>query len=143
MFGKHYETRPHEHLIHVYSRVPYLDSQIFNIEAQGLRESRKSINRTSKALQGIERTQKLSERLSEGLRSSRKRVEEEDNKFLDELKVSQNNCLERSRVTLKNWAEEQKQSRLEHIKDQKYLDDLLSTNATKAASRLSSVRRWH
>lgn len=64
MFGHHYENRPHEHLIHVYSRVPYLDSQIFNIEAQGLRESRKSINRTSKAIQGIERAQKLSEKLS-------------------------------------------------------------------------------
>ena len=56
MFGKHYESRPHEHLIHVYSRVPYLDSQIFNIESQGLRESRKSVRRTTRAVEGLERT---------------------------------------------------------------------------------------
>lgn len=53
MFGRHYETRPHEHLVHIYSRVPYLDTQIFNIEVQGLRESRKTRNRTTRAIEGL------------------------------------------------------------------------------------------
>jgi hypothetical protein len=29
------------------------------------------------------------------------------------------------------------------MRDQKYLEDILTSNSTKAASRLTTVRRWH
>ena len=31
MFGKYFDNRTHQHFVHTYSRVPHLDSQIFDI----------------------------------------------------------------------------------------------------------------
>lgn len=38
MYGKYYDNRTHKHLVHIYSRVPYLDTQIFDIETQAIKE---------------------------------------------------------------------------------------------------------
>lgn len=53
MFGKYYENRTQRHLVHIYSRVPYLDSQIFDIETQAIKEQRRIKNRTDRATTGI------------------------------------------------------------------------------------------
>ena len=37
MFGTYYDQRVHKHFVHTYSRVPYLDTQIFDIETENLR----------------------------------------------------------------------------------------------------------
>ncbi len=37
MFGRHYDTRVEKHFVPIYSKVPYLDTQIYNIEVEGLR----------------------------------------------------------------------------------------------------------
>jgi hypothetical protein len=37
MFGKHYDTRVHRHFVHTYSKVPYLDTEIFNIQNASLK----------------------------------------------------------------------------------------------------------
>lgn len=52
MFGKYYDNRAHKHLVHTYTRVPYLDSQIFDMETAALKLSRKTKLRTQKATQG-------------------------------------------------------------------------------------------
>jgi hypothetical protein len=53
MFGKYYDNRVHPHFVHTYTRVPYLDSQIFDLETHALKLSRKTKIRTDKATQGI------------------------------------------------------------------------------------------
>ena len=63
MFGHHYDTRAQKNFIHIYTRVPYLDSEIFNIEVTNLRESRRTRARTTKAVDCLERTKKKSEAL--------------------------------------------------------------------------------
>ena len=143
MFGRHYETRAMKNFTHIYTRVPYLDTEIFNIEVAGLRESRRTRDRTSRAVESIERTKKKSETLEENLRNSRQRAQENDKKFIDDLQVSQKACLEKEKTAMKNLCEDLHQSRMDYIKDQKYLNDLLASNSTKAASRITSVRRWH
>jgi hypothetical protein len=52
MFGKYFDNRTHQHLVHTYSRVPYLDTQIFDIETSILHESRRIKNRTDTANAG-------------------------------------------------------------------------------------------
>lgn len=52
MFGKYYDNRVHPHFVHTYTRVPYLDSQIFDLETHALKLSRKTKIRTEKATQG-------------------------------------------------------------------------------------------
>ena len=70
-------------------------------------------------------------------------MEQEDKKFIDDLRESEKTCLDRERKTWKSFVSEKEESKMGYMKDQKYLDDLLSTNASKAASRLTTVRRWH
>jgi len=53
MFGKYFDNRVHKHFVHTYSRVPYLDSQIFDVETANIRESRRIQVRTDKAATGI------------------------------------------------------------------------------------------
>jgi hypothetical protein len=52
MFGKYYENRVHQHLVQTYTRVPYLDTQIFDLETHALKLSRKTKIRTDRATQG-------------------------------------------------------------------------------------------
>lgn len=61
MQGKYHDGRVYQHFVHTYSRVPYLDHQIFNIETHSLRQSRKANQRALTALQGLERAQQKSE----------------------------------------------------------------------------------
>lgn len=52
MYGKYFDQRVHRHFVHTYSRVPYLDTEIYNVEINSLRESRKARNRVSLASDG-------------------------------------------------------------------------------------------
>lgn len=54
MFGKHYDTRVSQNFVHTYTRVPYLDTEIFNIEVQGLKESRRTRDRTCRVIESID-----------------------------------------------------------------------------------------
>jgi polyhydroxyalkanoate synthesis regulator phasin len=92
---------------------------------------------------GLERTKEKSERLSDNLNSSRRRREEEGKKFIDSLLETQTTRLEKEKSTMQEYSDEKQKSRFDYLKDQKYLSDLMSTNASKAASRITSVRRWH
>ena len=52
MYGKYHDQRVYQHFVHTHSRVPYLDSEIFNVENNALRESRRANTRALKAQQG-------------------------------------------------------------------------------------------
>ena len=41
-----------------------------------------------------------------------------------------------------SYQKEKEESKLADVKDRLYLESLLKTNATKAESRLGTVRRW-
>ena len=93
MFGHHYDTKAQKNFIHIYTRVPYLDSEIFNIEVNSLRESRRTRGRTTKVVESIERTRKKSDALEENLRNSRVAQQENDKKFICDMESSQKACL--------------------------------------------------
>jgi hypothetical protein len=58
------------------------------------------------------------------------------------LEASQKTCLEKEKESWKMFTEEKRKEKVEAASDKKYLDDLLSTNSTKAAHRLrTSVKR--
>jgi hypothetical protein len=52
MFGKYHDSRVYQHFVHTYSKVPYLDSEIFNVETNALRESRRANHRAITAAEG-------------------------------------------------------------------------------------------
>jgi hypothetical protein len=52
MFGKYHDSRVYQHFVHTYSKVPYLDTEIFNVEANALRESRRANQRLVAATEG-------------------------------------------------------------------------------------------
>lgn len=52
MFGKYVDQRVYQHFVHTYSRVPYLDREIFNVETDALRLSRRADKRANDAKEG-------------------------------------------------------------------------------------------
>jgi hypothetical protein len=52
MYGRYADTRVYTHFVRTYSRVPYLDSEIFNVTENALRESRRATQRAESARQG-------------------------------------------------------------------------------------------
>jgi hypothetical protein len=92
---------------------------------------------------GLERTTAKSQQLESSLRDSRQKRESDQKEFLSDLKSKQEGCLEKEKLMWSRYSQEREENRLNHIKDQAYLDGLLKTNSTKAESRLVSVRRWH
>ena len=42
MYGKYVDQRVYQHFVHTYSRVPYLDREIFNVSNDALRQSRRA-----------------------------------------------------------------------------------------------------
>lgn len=49
MHGKYVDQRVYQHYVHTYSRVPYLDREIFNIGTDSLRQSRRAEQRSALA----------------------------------------------------------------------------------------------
>lgn len=47
MFGKYYDCRVSRHFVQLYSKVPYLDTEIFNVQADLLKQQRLANDRTS------------------------------------------------------------------------------------------------
>jgi hypothetical protein len=47
MYGKYADLRVYPHFVHTYSRVPYLDREIFNVGTDSLRQSRKAEQRAT------------------------------------------------------------------------------------------------
>ena len=83
-----------------------------------------------------------SQELSNGLRDSRLKREAENKEFIVKLEETHKTTLDKERTSWNNYTVERTNDKREYMKDQAYLDSLLSTNADKAASRLSTVRRW-
>lgn len=54
MHGKYVDQRVYQHFVHTYSRVPYLDREIFNVETDALRLSRRADKRANDAKEGRE-----------------------------------------------------------------------------------------
>ena len=52
MSGKYFDQRPYQHFVHTYSRVPYLDREIFNVGTDSLRLSRRAQERAGIANEG-------------------------------------------------------------------------------------------
>lgn len=52
MHGKYVDQRVYQHFVHTYSRVPYLDREIFNVENDALRLSRRADKRANDAKEG-------------------------------------------------------------------------------------------
>jgi hypothetical protein len=53
MHGKYVDLREYQHFVHTYSRVPYLDREIFNIGTDSLRLSRRADQRATEAKEGM------------------------------------------------------------------------------------------
>lgn len=49
MHGKYVDQRVYQHFVHTYSRVPYLDREIFNVSNDALRQSRRADQRANLA----------------------------------------------------------------------------------------------
>lgn len=49
MHGKYHDQRVYQHFVHTYSRVPYLDREIFNVGTDSLRVSRRADQRAADA----------------------------------------------------------------------------------------------
>ena len=52
MYGKSHDIRVYPHFVRTYSKVPYLDSEIFNLETDSLRLSRRADQRVTHAIDG-------------------------------------------------------------------------------------------
>ena len=52
MYGKYHDIRVYPHFVRTYSKVPYLDSEIFNLETDSLRLSRRADERVNNAVDG-------------------------------------------------------------------------------------------
>lgn len=52
MYGKYVDQRVYQHFVHTYSKVPYLDREIFNLETDSLRLSRRADQRANEAQEG-------------------------------------------------------------------------------------------
>lgn len=50
MSGKYFDQRVYQHFVHLYSRVPYLDREIFNVSTDALRLSRRADQRANQAI---------------------------------------------------------------------------------------------
>jgi hypothetical protein len=59
------------------------------------------------------------------------------------MQSAQENCLAKEKLVWSRFEQEKEDNRVNYIKDQKYLDELLKSNSTKADSRRTSVRRWN
>ena len=53
MYGKYVDQRVYQHFVHTYSKVPYLDREIYNVQTDALRLSRRADKRLSEAQEGI------------------------------------------------------------------------------------------
>lgn len=53
MSGKYFDQRVYPHFVHIYSKVPYLDREIFNVSTDALRLSRRADQRANQAIEGI------------------------------------------------------------------------------------------
>ena len=53
MHGKYFDQRVYPHFVHIYSKVPYLDREIFNVSTDALRLSRRADQRANQAIEGI------------------------------------------------------------------------------------------
>jgi hypothetical protein len=52
MSGRYHDSRVYQHFVHTYSKVPYLDTEIFNVGTNALRESRRANQRAQAATEG-------------------------------------------------------------------------------------------
>jgi len=52
MTSRYFDQRPYQHFVHTYSRVPYLDREIFNTGTDALRLSRRAEQRANLASEG-------------------------------------------------------------------------------------------
>lgn len=52
MHGRYHDQRVYQHFVHTYSRVPYLDREIFNVGTDSLRLSRRAEQRAADACEG-------------------------------------------------------------------------------------------
>lgn len=77
------------------------------------------------------------------MRESRQKREEESVKFVNEMRLTQEEGVKKAQLVMSRYEQAREATQLDHIKDEKYLQDLLRTNSTKAESRLTEVRRWN
>lgn len=52
MHGKYVDLRVYQHYVPTFSRVPYLDREIFNVSTDVLRQIRKAEDRSERAAKG-------------------------------------------------------------------------------------------
>jgi hypothetical protein len=50
MHGKYVDQRVYQHYVHTYSRVHYLDREIFNVSTDALRQIRRAEERSAQAI---------------------------------------------------------------------------------------------
>lgn len=52
MTSRYFDQRVYQHFVPIYSRVPYLDREIFNVSTDALRLSRRADQRANQAIEG-------------------------------------------------------------------------------------------
>lgn len=87
-YSRYFDNRVHPRLTKIYTRIPYLDTEIYNIGSESLRESRRITARTSRATDGITRTLEKSAVLEGELARSRLQRDRDDSDYMAKLTAS-------------------------------------------------------
>jgi hypothetical protein len=140
--SRYFESRVQPHFTRLYSKVPYLDTEIFNIGSDSLRESRKIAVRTNRASDGLARTLNKSVMLESELARSRCQRERDDSEYLTKLSISKTASVNKGADDWREYLSKKSDNELRETREQRYLQSRLLDNSRRAYQRLDTVRRW-
>lgn len=141
-YSRYFDNRVHPHFTKIYTKIPYLDTEIYNIGAESLRESRRIVNRTSRATDGIARTLEKSAVLEGELARSRLQRDKDDSDYLTKLSASKASTVIKGSEDWRDYLTKRSEKKLRETREQQYLQTKLHDNSLRAYQRLEPVRRW-
>jgi hypothetical protein len=59
------------------------------------------------------------------------------------MKTAQDNALTKGALIWSKYEQDREESKINRFKDERYLEEILKSNSTKADSRRTEVRRWN
>lgn len=110
--SRYFESRVQPRMTRIYTRIPYLDNEIFNNDVESLRESRKIMNRTTRASQGLARTLEKSMLLESELARSRCQREKDESDFIGKLSVSKATTITRDNESWRDYLAKKSDSQM-------------------------------
>lgn len=142
-YSRHFDNRVHPHFTKIYTKIPYLDTEIFNIGSEGLRESRRIVARTSRANEGIARTLQKSVMLESELARSRRQRDLDESDYLNKMSASRASTAVKDNQSWRDHLNKKSENMLRESREQHYLTMRLRDNSRRAYQRLEPVRRWY